>query len=407
VVPGLNLFRAPGRLLLFGVIAIALLCGHGLKTAIQLATVRRRRGWANRGLLPLALAGAALSLSMVGALVGQLPQAADVRPLRLLPVGLTDRDVVLMAAFTAAVLAACALAMRLGGRVPATALAVALVGIVTAESWVATEGYHNRRAIPAALYTEPGPADTLVAPGRDQRFVSLVTVNNMVDFQHLEVARRPNVRMGDGRLTPDGYDGGLLPTGEYVRFRAPLLGPGSVNSPDVPIIGETARVWDPSWLDRAGVAAVLTDQGADPNPPTCRCLQQVSAVDGVALWRPFGPLPSRAWVEGPAGRQPARVAVDAGEHLVVALPSGAQGRLVLADTYYPGWSATVDGRPVSIAPYAGLLRAVELPPGARQVVFDFQPASVRIGLALSGLSVVAAAVLALWPRRRRRRDDHE
>jgi uncharacterized membrane protein YfhO len=97
--------------------------------------------------------------------------------------------------------------------------------------------------------------------------------------------------------------------------------------------------------------------------------------------------------------------VDTGEHVVVALPSGARGRLVLADAYYPGWSATADGRAVPIAPYAGMLRAVDVPPGAHQVVFDFQPASVRIGLALSGLSVAAAAALALWPRRRRRSED--
>ena len=61
---------------------------------------------------------------------------------------------------------------------------------------------------------------------------------------------------------------------------------------------------------------------------------------------------------------------DTGEQVVVQLPEGASGRLILAEAYYPGWTASVDGHAAPIEQYAGYLRAVSLPAGARVVVFE-------------------------------------
>ena len=70
--------------------------------------------------------------------------------------------------------------------------------------------------------------------------------------------------------------------------------------------------------------------------------------------------------------------------------------LVLTDTWYPGWTARLDGGPVRLWRANHAFRLVRVPAGASTVVFRYRPLSVWAGLAVSagtaGL-VLAAAVL--------------
>lgn len=71
-------------------------------------------------------------------------------------------------------------------------------------------------------------------------------------------------------------------------------------------------------------------------------------------------------------------------------------RLRFYTNYFPGWQATVDGRPVAIAPDApdGLI-GLNLPAGEHDVRLRFRPTPVRYaGLALS--VIAAAGVAGLW-----------
>jgi hypothetical protein len=74
-------------------------------------------------------------------------------------------------------------------------------------------------------------------------------------------------------------------------------------------------------------------------------------------------------------------------------------RLALVEQFYPGWRATVDGQPVPIARWGGAFQAVALTAGEHRVVFEYHPASVRIGAAISALSVLAVALAAIKPAR--------
>ena len=77
----------------------------------------------------------------------------------------------------------------------------------------------------------------------------------------------------------------------------------------------------------------------------------------------------------------------------VSVSAPDSGWLVLADSWFPGWKARVDGAETEILPANGLLRSIWLPPGQHTVVFSYQPTSVFIGLALSLLGWPALYVL--------------
>ncbi|NLH98016.1 MAG: YfhO family protein [Chthonomonadales bacterium] len=67
------------------------------------------------------------------------------------------------------------------------------------------------------------------------------------------------------------------------------------------------------------------------------------------------------------------------------------GLLVTAEVAYPGWKATVSGRPAPILVADGIFRAVSVPDGASRVAFAYDPASFRVGLYISCF-VLAASV---------------
>jgi hypothetical protein len=95
------------------------------------------------------------------------------------------------------------------------------------------------------------------------------------------------------------------------------------------------------------------------------------------------------WVE----RQP--------EVIRVAATSAGEGLLVVNDTFWKGWSATLDGRPVPILRADFLVRAVAWPAGEHVLEMRYEPPEVRLGLAVSAvgaLGVLLAFVLALRSR---------
>lgn len=67
--------------------------------------------------------------------------------------------------------------------------------------------------------------------------------------------------------------------------------------------------------------------------------------------------------------------------------------LVLTDQYYPGWKAIVDGTEQELLRVNGFFRGVALNPGAHEVVFTYEPASLRNAWLLVACGLLW---LALW-----------
>ena len=113
---------------------------------------------------------------------------------------------------------------------------------------------------------------------------------------------------------------------------------------------------------------------------------------------------STAPAGGPTdGRSGATVERLDDQNVRVRVRAARAGYLVLADTYYPGWEARVDGRAAPIRPANVAFRAVPVPAGNHTVTFTYSPASVRAGGAVTvGALLIVVVVLASGPVRRRR-----
>ena len=117
--------------------------------------------------------------------------------------------------------------------------------------------------------------------------------------------------------------------------------------------------------------------------------KQPPAMEGV--------IPPSGGEEG-VGTAELRVA-DSNTRVSIDVGSNKKGVLVLADSWYPGWTATVDRKPAVVFPVDLTFRGVEIPEGTEEVVFTYEPLSVRYGLYTSGITglVVVVGLLMLVP----------
>jgi hypothetical protein len=127
-----------------------------------------------------------------------------------------------------------------------------------------------------------------------------------------------------------------------------------------------ARVSAPGFDPRQ--VLLLEDQPAPPKHPVADNYAGTNAAGSVRI----------------VSYEPDDISIDA------SLPR--PGYLLLLDTCFPGWSATVNGEPAPIFRADYNFRAVALPAGKSTIGFSYRPESLRIGVMLSagGMLVLAA-----------------
>jgi hypothetical protein len=151
---------------------------------------------------------------------------------------------------------------------------------------------------------------------------------------------------------------------------------------------------DPIWRQRDGtvldlrqVALIETD---DPE-----------RLRGFLAPTPVGPAESVAVVRYEPQRVELRARLD------------RPGLVILADTFYPGWHLTIDGRPAPILRANRVMRGAAVPAGEYTLVYTYQPLSFRVGAIVSAAGWIALMMLAWssWrkppatPERSRSRDE--
>ncbi|WP_321474844.1 hypothetical protein [uncultured Paludibaculum sp.] len=91
----------------------------------------------------------------------------------------------------------------------------------------------------------------------------------------------------------------------------------------------------------------------------------------------------------------------ASTRIQVTASLSCRGLVILADTYFPGWKATVDGKDVPVYEVDGLVRGVVCEAGKHEIEYVYRPASILLGGFASFASLLAAGVCFVMVKRRR------
>jgi hypothetical protein len=84
----------------------------------------------------------------------------------------------------------------------------------------------------------------------------------------------------------------------------------------------------------------------------------------------------------PASTQPpipARIDRYNDSQVEMTTTTDSPGVVVLADAYYPGWQAELDGKPTPIFPVDIAFRGVKVPAGVHTVTMEYRPTPVLLG----------------------------
>ncbi|MCC7209677.1 MAG: YfhO family protein [Anaerolineae bacterium] len=390
-VPGFNLFQAPARFLLataFALVMIAALGAPALLRAPHTPAARRARR--------LGLA-AALGLALTGLMGGALVR--DQAPL----LGQLAQGLATLGALVAAGLWLLGQRPRPGHPRQRLWSAAVLILLALDLTWAngrsnPTTGADFFAPLPDAL-PDSSPATRTYTP--QDEFERLV-YDEFLPFSdyrlppdRLDTFRRSglaNVNLLDGQsslnnfdpLRPDGFERltRLLDSSPRRDVLALAAAVGlERDAPRVWLVGEAVAAPD---LD----AAVEAMAAPSFDPRRTVMLETASAP-------PVAPFSGGT----------ARIVADEPQWVQIAVDSPGGGYLVLADTFYPGWEATLDGAPVPIARANLNFRALALPSGSHQVDMRYRPASFTAGLALTGFSLMVTGILTaltLFRQRRRR-----
>jgi hypothetical protein len=182
------------------------------------------------------------------------------------------------------------------------------------------------------------------------------------------------------------------PVGEFVLYGGTTTGTdGSVDQ----LFGKTKAKYREIYTDNE--IRVLENTAAFPRAflvPSARIAPSLGTALSQMVHQPFQPdqeviladdtMTQSVGTSGERGGQGTAQVTDYGPDSVrVHTSADGDAWLVLSDTYYPGWTASVDGQPASVLRGDVLFRVVPVPGGEHDVELQFQPASVKLGAAIS------------------------
>jgi len=276
-----------------------------------------------------------------------------------------------------------------------------LAPALTAVGQVMVMAVVDHRDVPTwqvdARALEPAPLHA------DRLYLSLCT-NDARDGDGIDATLRPaNVPMLSGLSFVNGYSA-MKPAGVQTRFGASVQGylwPDAI----VGALDEATR--DGGLLERLGIDGLVVGVDIEGEPALAVASRlsragwvRVAQLSAGSIWERPGAAHAVAWS---ASRTvtPTSVGRDRLELDVSGSAAAPSDLVVTRRAWYPGWEATLDGAPVPVEAYEGVIAAARLSTGAHgRLVMRYRPSGLREGALVAAAALLLLVVLAVVERRR-------
>lgn len=361
--PGASLLRVPARWFFLVMLGVSYLAGSGFDALIE-APLRGKIFY--RAILLLLFLGAAVYLAEV--------QFEGTR---------VDQTVILL--IPAAALLPLILARRFGW-LHAQTLLIAVAAVVSLEFGVVDHLILESRPVPVPVTEQNQELEPILKPyGAARTFSPSYSVDQLGGAY-------AGIELADG-VHP-------LQLQSYWSYMARATGfeegDYSVTLPPFPS-GEPQDRW-PVRLDIEALRRLNIHTVVSAYPLSDSGLSLLINDADYYVYTLDSPRP-RAWVEISGSRSgewlPAELTYWSPNR--IELIAEGPGKLVLSELAYPGWQASINGKPASEHVVDGLLRGVLLEQGNHRVSFVYRPPHLFAGLAVTALTLLVA--LILWVKR--------
>ena len=427
LVPGAKFFRAPSTFFYLAMFAIAVFAARGTEQLLTKGFTRRYLyAWLGFGtvMLLLAVTGGlrAVFLGVVPEL--HMQEFSDATARGAMSLGAVRSLFVVLALVGVAVL----LERK---RIATTVAAAALTALMVIDLWSVERHYWTFSAPASELYASDAIIDYIKAQPEPGRTIAEFLGGRPGNFR--DPFLRGDAYMVHGIRLVTGYHGNEI--GRYPGLYGGNPRIGNLGNPvfwhvanvrwmvyndSMPIFPGLERVMGPVSTAAGTPVWLFKVPGENPaawvTPAIMKQPDDVVAAAlndsrfpaaSVALFAPDAPVEGQNLTSAPAplAIKAAVPTYDPG-HIVIELdaPAPAGSALMVSENYYPGWAATIDGKPAAVHRADLSLMGVPLPAGARKIELTFTSASFERGklitLAAIGLSLLAIGAGAAVQRRR-------
>lgn len=379
LVPTFDQFRAPARFVLLADFALALLAAHGLHALLTAPPTRDR--W-------LTILAALFIVIVLSLPIAHSFAAADLRTL-----GATAANT-LPFALTLTLALLFIIAVVLAFRRPAALPILLALELLALGAWVETSRFDPTAGFtpgPAVewLQQQPGPFRIDVASGPWQpdapRLFGLEAIGGLSNPLALAAY--------DAYYWSVGYRGSPQYNLLNAQFLITAKDQPAADASFIPVFNADPAVDVYLNTNAQPRIRLLYNTHLAPSPDAAFTALHDGSVDlltTVILTDPTAPPVQPT-------DQPANLfyTVYTPTRHVVAVTTPAPAYLVLAEVWYPGWQATLDGQPTPIYRANTAFRAVYVPAGEHTLEFVYRPTTVTLGLALSALTFIIVTLVCI------------